>query len=126
MFSISVEADFSAAHALSISGVREPVHGHNWRVVVTLSGTQLDHDGLLADFHTVEGALRSICDEFHNNDLNAHPAFEDSNPSAELVARHIAHELSDRLGGALGEHARIESVSVTEAPRCTATYRPAR
>lgn len=123
MFEISVETQFAAAHALSIAGTREPVHGHNWHVTVTVAGRTLDSDGLLCDFHTVESALRELVGRFHNQDLNGVPPFRDGlNPTAENVARVIAEELGAGLD--LSPHAAITSVRVTEAPGCAATYRP--
>ncbi len=123
MFEIAVEAQFAAAHALTIAGVRETVHGHNWHVTVTVSGKTLDSDGLLCDFHTVESSLRDLTGRFHNNDLNAVAPFDRGlNPSAENVARVIAEELKANLD--LSPHAAIASVRVTEAPGCAATYRP--
>lgn len=124
MYEITVQADFAAAHAIVIAGQREPIHGHNWHVTVTLAGHTLDSDGLLCDFHTVEHTLREIVGVFHNRNLNDTPPFDRVNPSAELVARHIADSLAERLGDDLQEMARIASVSVTEAPGCLATYRP--
>ncbi len=63
---------------------------------------------------------------FHNNNLNATPPFDETNPTAELIARHIADEMSARLGDALSKAARVESVRVTESPGCAAIYRPDR
>ena len=125
MYEITVEADFSAAHALTVAGIKEPLHGHNWHVTVTLVGDELDDDGLLCDFHTVEGTLRTIVEVFNNQNINDHAAFRENNPSAERVAEYIAAELDQRLAPSLAPHARLAAVRVTEAPRCTATYRPA-
>ncbi len=122
MFEIRVESEFSAAHALVIGGVREPLHGHNWKVEAIIAGPSLDADGLLCDFHTVESALREITSAFHNRNLHDVPPFDRVNPTAEAVARHIAEELSGRLDGPLAPHARVDRVSVSEAPRCTAVY----
>jgi len=123
MFEITVETQFAAAHALSIAGMREPVHGHNWHVTVTVAGRTLDADGLLCDFHTVESSLKELVSKFHNQDLNAVSPFRDGlNPSAENVARVIAEELGAGLD--LSPHAAIASVRVTEAPGCAAVYRP--
>lgn len=123
VFEIQIQAEFSAAHAISIAGTREAVHGHNWQVVATLAGESLDADGLLCDFHTAGGVLDEIIGPFNNRDLNRVAPFDRENPSAENVARYIAEELQRRLGDALEPHARVRSVSVTEAPRCVATYR---
>jgi 6-pyruvoyltetrahydropterin/6-carboxytetrahydropterin synthase len=124
VFEISVQTEFAAAHALSIAGVREPVHGHNWHVTVTLTGATLDEDGLLCDFHTVESTLKELTGKFHNRNLNEIPPFDVAvNPSAENVARYLAEELSANLEPDLAPHAAIASVRVTEAPGCAATYR---
>jgi 6-pyruvoyltetrahydropterin/6-carboxytetrahydropterin synthase len=123
MYEITVQTEFCAAHALIISGQREPVHGHNWKVAAVLAGTTLDPDGLLCDFHTAENVLKEIVSPFNNNNLNAcEPFSTGTNPSAELVAKYIADELADRLDEALRPHARVASVSVTEAPGCVAKY----
>lgn len=123
MFEITVQAEFAAAHALVIAGVREPIHGHNWHVTVTVAGEKLDADGLLCDFHTVEDVLKQTIAPFHNANMNDTAPFDRLNPSAENVARHIAEALSAALNEALSPHAAIASVRVTEAPGCAATYR---
>lgn len=123
MYEITVQTEFCAAHALMISGQREPVHGHNWKVAAVIAGAALDGDGLLCDFHTVEDVLKEIVSPFDNNNLNAcEPFSKGVNPSAELVAKHIADEMAERLDAALRPHARVASVSVTEAPGCVAKY----
>lgn len=121
MFEVTVETTFAAAHALRLGDTREPLHGHNWHVTVTLAGPTLDPDGLLVDFHAVEHLLRDITAPFHNANLNDTPPFTDLNPSAENVALHIARAL---VAGLRGGRASIRSVRVTEAPGCAATYYP--
>lgn len=121
MYEVTVERTFSAAHAISIAGAVEPLHGHNWQVRATIAGETLDHDGLLCDFHTIDDMLTDICNRFHNGNLNAIPPFDQLNPTAELVARHIADHLSSGLGDA---QLRVASVSVGEAAGCVATFRP--
>lgn len=124
MYTVEITHEFAAAHAIVIAGRREPVHGHNWHVTVLLSGATLDEDGLLCDFHTLHAALIDLCEPFHNNDLNATPPFDQTNPTAELIARHIADAMTERMGETLAEAVRVESVRVTESPGCAAIYRP--
>lgn len=121
MFEISVEAEFCAAHALMIQGVREPNHGHNWRLTVTVAGPSLDADGLLLDFHHLEKVVHEVVRPFHNGDLNVSAQFKGINPSAENVALHIAREVQNRLGNPSN---RVVAVRVTEAPGCSVVYRP--
>lgn len=126
MYEISVQTEFAAAHALMIAGEREPIHGHNWHVTVTLAGPTLDADGLLCDFHAVERALGAIAARLKNTNLNDVAPFAggELNPSAENVARAVADELRRGLGDTLGGRAEVAAVRVTEAPGCAATYRP--
>lgn len=134
MYELTVESTFAAAHAIRIGTgspdgpTLEPLHGHNWHVTATIAGSKLDADGLLCDFHTVEGALREITGRFHNRNLNDLPPFapvtggRGVNPTAELVARQIATELREMVVAALEPAVRLVSVRVTEAPGCAATY----
>lgn len=123
MYEITVHREFCAAHALTISGTREPMHGHNFRVTATIAGDQLDSDGLLCDFHTVNAVLKDICRPFVNANLNETEPFDRVNPTAENIARHIADQLAERLDDTLAPAARVASVCVTETTGCSATCR---
>lgn len=128
MYQVSVETEFCAAHAIVLGGEREPVHGHNWRVTVTVAGEGLDSEGLLLDFHALERLVAEIIGPFKNRDLNTTPPFDRVNPTAEHVARHIAEGVSGGLAalrtGAEHPRLRVDSVRVTEAPGCAVVYRP--
>ncbi|MFM9958033.1 MAG: 6-pyruvoyl trahydropterin synthase family protein [Phycisphaerales bacterium] len=127
MFHLTIQAVFSAAHAIVIKGEREPLHGHNWRVRAVVEGPNLDSDGLLVDFHALERHLAEIIRPFHNRNLNDVAPFDRVNPTAEHVARHIATELARHLTSdrdATARAVRVLRVSVTEAEGCDATYAP--
>ena len=124
MYELTVHAEFCAAHAIVMQGNREPTHGHNWRVTLTLSGEALDADGLLCDFHAVEAALAGVTAPFQNADLNTTPPFDRVNPTAEHVARHIVEATQHALASTLPPGTRVAACRVTEAPGCAATYRP--
>jgi 6-pyruvoyltetrahydropterin/6-carboxytetrahydropterin synthase len=120
VFELTLTTSFSAAHALVIKGVREPVHGHDWQVEATVSGHDLDEDGMLCDFHALESILAEVIAPFQTADLNAAEPFEDVNPSAEEVARYIGRALA----GSLPESVTLQRLSVTEAPGCKAAWIP--
>jgi 6-pyruvoyltetrahydropterin/6-carboxytetrahydropterin synthase len=121
MYELRVKREFCAAHAIVMRGVRETTHGHNWRVTVSIVGAEVDDDGLLCDFHEVERVLDAILEPFQNADLNEVPAFDELNPTAEHVARHIAQGMSE----ALSDTVRVRSVGVTEATGCETLFYPA-
>lgn len=130
VYELTVQSEFCAAHAIWIRGEREPVHGHNWRVSVVVSGHELDEDGLLCDFHEVERALSGAIAPWQNRSLNDLAPFAPDgrglNPTAEHVAREIARAVDDATRDTLAGRGGVASVSVTEAPGCVATFRIAR
>lgn len=119
MFSIRVERVISAAHGITIGGVNEPLHGHDWRVRVTIESGTLDDDGMVCDFHALEKSLDGILSPLQNSNLNETPPFDELNPTAENVAFHIARSMQPELP------ATVTSItaSVTEAPGCEARCR---
>lgn len=121
-YAVEVEVEFAAAHAIVLGGVRERLHGHNWRIVVSVAGDRLDGEELLCDFHAVERMLGAAIAPFRDGNLNDTPPFDRINPTAEAVARHVASVLSAALER---DQPRVwlEWVRVTEAPRCTAMVR---
>jgi 6-pyruvoyltetrahydropterin/6-carboxytetrahydropterin synthase len=116
MYELEIHRSFSAAHAIVMGGAREPLHGHDWRVDVVVEASELDSDGLVCDFHALEQSLAAVLAPFQSRNLNETPPFDQVNPTAELVARHIAVEMKSRVGA----RARLKSVRVTEAPGCAA------
>lgn len=52
---------FSAAHFIAYPGFRERLHGHNYRVAITLHG-QLGPQGYVVDFGVVKKVARRLCD----------------------------------------------------------------
>lgn len=120
MFEITIEARFSAAHAIRIDGRPEPLHGHDWVATVCIGGRTLDENDLLMDFHTIEDALTECVGRFHNRNLNEVPPFDTVNPTAERVAEHIGRAIEPILTGDV----RLLWSRVTEAPGCAAVWRP--
>lgn len=120
MYELSIETKFVASHAITVGGIPEASHSHEWHVTATVAGDHLDDEGLLCDFHTVERSLKAIVEPFQERDLNEIAPFNDDvPPTTELIAKHIA----DRLAETLPAHVRLVSVRLTEAPGCAATYR---
>ena len=119
MFEITTTRSFSAAHALRLyDGSVEPLHGHNWRVKVTVAASRLDAIGVVMDFHELERLVDAILAPLHNRHLNdVEPFTGELNPSAENVALHIGRSLS------LGQSARLLSVEVWETDTNSAIYR---
>ena len=120
MFTARIEDDFAAAHFLAhYHGKCERLHGHNYKVFVTASGTTLDDGGMLVDFIAMKAALKAVLGEVDHTNLNDHPAFADGRPSAERIAQFIHQKMQAAL-----PQARISLVEVFETDRNRATYSP--
>ena len=119
-FEITTRREFAAAHQLRLyDGKLEPLHGHNWVVVVTVSAERLDEIGVVMDFHELERLLDGIVHPLHNVHLNdVEPFRTKMNPSTENVAFHIGRSLQLPAGVAL------RSVEVWETTSNSAVYRP--
>jgi len=121
-FEITTTRTFSAAHQLRLyDGSLEPLHGHNWRVKVTVSAARLDGIGVVMDFHELERLVDAIVAPLHNVHLNeVAPFATELNPSAENVALHFWRALAPRLPQVV----RLVSAEVWETDENSAVYRP--
>jgi 6-pyruvoyltetrahydropterin/6-carboxytetrahydropterin synthase len=122
MYEISVEHTFAAGHALrGYKGKCENVHGHNYKVQVTVAGEKLDATGLLIDFIDLRAALRDLAERLDHRFMNDIPPFDAINPSAENMAKYF----SDGLDAQVRPHGvRVASVKVWETETTCATFLP--
>jgi 6-pyruvoyltetrahydropterin/6-carboxytetrahydropterin synthase len=124
MFEVSVEQTFAAGHALrNYKGACENVHGHNFKVQVTIAGARLDDTGMLVDFLDVKQSMREVIARLDHVFLNDIPPFDVKNPSAENIAEYFYEELGRRLA----ENpvpVQIREVRVWETDIQSAAYRP--
>lgn len=120
MYTIRVEADFSAAHALThYNGKCERLHGHNYLVRAYARGDTLGAGGMLVDFGILKGALRKVVGELDHSNLNDAAVFLDD-PSAERIARHVFERVERELPP--GEAGLLWAVEVFETPTSMARY----
>ena len=126
MFQVSVEDTFSSGHALrGYRGKCENVHGHNYRVRVTVEGPQLDSIGLLVDFTLLKQVMREIISRLDHQFINDLEPFRAVNPSAENLAKYFYDEMQRGLKD-LPPGARIINATIWETDTSQATYNPAR
>ncbi len=119
MYELKVISRFAAAHCLrNFKGRCEALHGHNWRVEVCVRGDTLGHADILFDFGELKSITRQVLDELDHCHLNELPAFQQQNPSSELLARYIYSKIRPLLPVAV----RIHKVSVWESEDSRASY----
>ena len=119
-----MEQTFAAGHALrNYHGKCENVHGHNFKIRVTIEGHELDGTGMLVDFLDVKESMRGVIARLDHRFLNDVPPFDVKDPSAENIAEYFYEELTSGLV-ANPVPVRVREVRGWETDIQSATYRP--
>ena len=125
MFEVTVEQTFAAGHALrEYKGKCENIHGHNYRVQVTVEGDRLNRIGLLVDFVEVKRVLREVMGRLDHQFINDLEPFTTLNPSAENLAKYFYDEIVRQLPNDAETNARLAQVKIWETDTSIAVYRP--
>jgi 6-pyruvoyltetrahydropterin/6-carboxytetrahydropterin synthase len=120
MYRVSVEDDFDAAHYLrGYQGRCEALHGHRYRVRVTLKANALNEIDLAYDFTLLKKHLREILADYDHTCINDVPPFTVINASAENIARTVYEALATRLDE---PGVALDKVEVWESPTSRVTY----
>ena len=120
MYELTVEREFSAAHQMrGYPGACARLHGHNYRVQLTVAGEELDEHGMLLDFAELKALCDRVIGELDHQNLNELAPFAERNPSSENLARHIYECVAEELGGPV----RVKQVRVYESAGSSVTYR---
>lgn len=120
MYELTVVTQFAAAHQLrKFRGKCEKLHGHNWRIEVSLTGEKLNNAGVLIDFKEIKEATDRILEELDHSFLNELPKFKDQNPSSENIAAYIFEKLGSTLNN---NQIKVTRVTAWESDSAGASY----
>ena len=124
-FLLSSETTFSAAHTLPGVGTCEQLHGHNWRVRITVrvDEERLDGQGMGIDFRIIDEIAKSSVADFDHAYLNDLEPFKDRPPTAELIAREVYRRALDLLQES-SRDLTVSEIEVWEMAGYRAVYRP--
>lgn len=123
MFEVTVEAHFSSGHYLrEYHGKCENPHGHNYRVLVTLAGKELESNGLLLDFKILKDILKPVVNYLDHQMINELEPFTRVNPSAENLAKYFFDETNARLSEVTKGRVYVKSSTIFETDTSQATY----
>jgi 6-pyruvoyltetrahydropterin/6-carboxytetrahydropterin synthase len=123
MFEVTVEHSFAAGHYLrNYKGKCENPHGHNYKVLVTLQGRELDKAGLLLDFKDLKGAIKGVVEKLDHQMINEIAPFTEVNPSAENLAKYFYEQTNLRLKDATDGRVWVKTVTMFETDVTNATY----
>lgn len=108
---------FEAAHHLPHSAESHPcrrLHGHSYRVEVTVTGLADQQSGWVIDFADIDAVVKPVCAQLDHQLLNEVAGLE--NPTSEMLAAWMWERLAPDLPG-------LSAVRVAETPDSACTYR---
>jgi 6-pyruvoyltetrahydropterin/6-carboxytetrahydropterin synthase len=122
MYELMIKTHFAAAHNLiNYQGDCENLHGHNWRVEVTVSARELDKAGLGVDFKVLKRETNLLLDELDHKYLNDLEPFRENSPSSENICRFLFEHLSQSLNN---DNVQVKKITVWESDNACASYFP--
>ena len=120
MFEITVYSHFAGAHCLRhLQGRCEQLHGHNWKIEVSVVSNRLNREGIVLDFGILKEKLEEVLKTLDHTYLNDLPHFARREPSSENIAKYIF----DRMKRGLIRHpVKLKRVAAWESDTSRATY----
>ena len=128
MYRVTVRDHIMIAHSLrgEVFGPAQGLHGATYVVDATFAGPELDGDGILVDIGRAATELHGVLEALNYRNLDDEPALAGHNTSTEVLARHVADRLAERVaGGHLGAGAQAMSgieVTLRESHIAWASY----
>jgi 6-pyruvoyltetrahydropterin/6-carboxytetrahydropterin synthase len=120
MYQLKILTSFAAAHNLThYQGDCENLHGHNWKVEVTVTARELDKSGLGIDFKVLKSETNTLLKTLDHKYLNELPPFIGTSPSSENISCYLYGELSRILNN---DNVRVVLVTVWESDVACASY----
>ncbi len=120
MYEITVTSHFSGAHRLRyLHGKCEELHGHNWKIEVSVSSNRLGKEGIVMDFGILKQKVEKVLKVLDHTYLNDLSHFSGIEPSSENIAKYIFDRLKLELKGYQG---KLKKVTAWESETSRATY----
>lgn len=120
IYTLKVQTEFSAAHALrGYVGDCARIHGHNWKVEIEITAKQLNEIGLGVDFKDIKRAAREVIDVYEHQYLNEIPPFDTINPTAENIVELFYRQLKSVVNDSV---IALKSVTLWETDRASVKY----
>ena len=119
MFKVTISTHFAASHQLhGYEGACQALHGHTWKVEVSIRTEELDEIGISFDFKALKDMTNEIIDRLDHKHVNDIPPFDKINPTAENLGKYIYNELKIMLPS----NAEMAEVTVWESDNYALTY----
>lgn len=120
MFVINIYSHFSAAHRLDgYNGACANVHGHNWKVRLSVACIKTGSIGMTIDFKVLKKQFEKILSDFDHKYLNDLEVFSNHNPTSEFIAKTIFEKASIQVNNS---NCEVKEVEVWESEKYSVVY----
>ncbi len=105
MYYLSIDTVLSAAHFLEgYEGDCAKIHGHNWKIRITVKTNKLDKVGMGLDFKAIKDCSWQVLGKYDHHCLNEIAPFNKINPTAENLAKFLYDEITRLLPESIAMH----------------------
>lgn len=119
MYFLRVETNFSAALYLSnCDDLYKGMHGHDYKVLITLRSSTLTPCGMVYDYNSVQETLSDTADKLDHILLNDQAEFLEKNPTLENIAKYFYDTLLEKL-----PDLPLYQVDISQLKGISASYR---
>lgn len=119
MHRIDFKTQFSAAHQIrGYPGDCGDLHGHNFKVRVSVKTKALNKLGIGFDFRELKKLTNEVVDKLDHKNLNNLHQFKELNPTSENIAIYIYQEIKAKLKPPV----ELDFVQVWEGDSYSASY----
>ena len=120
MYELTILSHFSGAHRLrSLHGQCEELHGHNWKIEVSVTSKRLKKGGIVLDFGILKQKVARVLKGLDHTYLNELLYFSKREPSSENIAKYVFDRLKVELKG---QPVILKQVTAWESETASATY----
>jgi 6-pyruvoyltetrahydropterin/6-carboxytetrahydropterin synthase len=120
MYQITIETHFSSAHRLiDYSGECERLHGHNWKIQISVASDVLSDLGMVMDFKDLKSNVKPLIEKLDHQYLNDIPPFTEINPTTENISKYLFDEFSKLVNT---DQIKVTKVEVWESTTSSASY----
>jgi len=118
MFELSVVGDIASAHFLpGYDGPCKDLHGHTWKIEVSLVSDTLDDIGMVIDFRVVKRKLKELLEPIDHVCLNDLDYFKENSPTTENIAKYVYDNFGKEV-----TPLKLNKVRVWESDTSSVTY----
>jgi 6-pyruvoyltetrahydropterin/6-carboxytetrahydropterin synthase len=119
-YTLTVITDFSASHIIpGHPGKCARLHGHNWKVELSVQSQVLDELGMAVDFAEVKAKAKTVIDTVDHQHLNDIPPFDKLSPTAENISAWLYQRLATVINN---KNVTVSAVTLWETDRSRVQY----